>query len=215
MLDLLAPDLAPEQGERLTREVYRRDFRQREDRLRDQASWKLERRQHFEEQGSPSRDALRRGEWSEALRLLEERRGDLLALAREDERRGRAFHRVRVVAEPLTPYMQWQLHSLRQRAEFGERIRIIDAGALAAAEDAGGLLPELVVLGDGTLYQVIYDETGVPDGAIRYTDHALVRSWENYIQQLYEAGEDLVSYFERKVSRLRPPAMTGTTERRE
>ncbi|MGA6154747.1 hypothetical protein ACPEIC_15525 [Stenotrophomonas sp. NPDC087984] len=46
MLDLLAPVLVPEQGDRLTRAAYKQDFRQREDAVRDGSSWKLERRQH-------------------------------------------------------------------------------------------------------------------------------------------------------------------------
>ncbi|MFI0780624.1 DUF6879 family protein [Streptomyces sp. NPDC021212] len=115
MRDLQAPALPPEQGERLTRDAYKRDFREREARIRDAASWKLERRQHFEEQGSPSRDALRRGQWEEALRLLEDRRDALRAAAQEDAQHGHTFHRVRVVEPPLTPYMQWELHSHRQR----------------------------------------------------------------------------------------------------
>lgn len=35
MLDLLAPALTPEQGERLTRPAYKQDFREREEAIRD------------------------------------------------------------------------------------------------------------------------------------------------------------------------------------
>jgi uncharacterized protein DUF6879 len=204
MLELTPPELVPDLGELLVREAYKRDFRQRDAEIRDRDSWKLERRQHFEEQGSASRDALRRGEWEEALRLLEETRGDLLAIAQDDARRGSLFHRVRVVEEPLTPYLQWQLHSLRLRAECGESVRIISAERLAAAE-VRGLLPELVILGGRTLYQVRYTDAGAPDGAIRYTDPQLVRNWENYLRRLHETGEDVLSYFARQVAHLPPP----------
>ncbi|MBB4918732.1 hypothetical protein [Streptosporangium saharense] len=61
MSDLHAPQPIPAQGERLLREAYRRDFRQREAVLRDRDSWKLERRQHVEEQAVPSYDASRLG----------------------------------------------------------------------------------------------------------------------------------------------------------
>lgn len=209
MLDLRAPALAREQGETLTRAVYRRDFRQRDAEIRERDSWKLERRQHFEEQGSASRDALRRGEWEEALRLLQERRGDLLASAREDERRGHCFHRVRVVEEPLTPYLQWELHSLRLRAEYGERVHVVSAGTVAASEEVG-LLPEVTVLGGRTLYQVLYTDAGVPDGAVRFTDPDLVGRWERFIRSLYETGEDVTSYFDRKVAHLPPPKSDTT-----
>jgi hypothetical protein len=208
MLDRRAPELKPEWGERLARDDYRRDFREREEQLRDQESWKLERLQHFEEQGSPSRDALRRGDWAEALRLLEERRDALLADSREHEERGYVFHRVRVAEKPLTAYLQWELHSLRMRAEYGERIRVVPAEQLAGAEEFG-LLPELVVLGGRTLYQVLYGETGIPIGAIRFTDPDIVDRWQTYLKDVYETGEDVHAYFDREVAHL-PPPTAGT-----
>ncbi|MFJ9585691.1 DUF6879 family protein [Streptomyces acidicola] len=204
MLDLLPPVLAPAHGERLSRDAYKRDFRARDAAIRDADSWKLERLQHFEEQGSPSRDALRRGEWETALRLLDDRRDALLSSVQEDTRKGHLFHRVRVVEKPLSPYVQWELHSQRQRAQCGERIRVVSAEQVALAEREHPL-PEVVVLGHSTLFQVLYSEAGATLGAVRYTDHDLVRSWESYIRKLYEAGEDVRSYFEREVAPLPPP----------
>ncbi|MFF7656862.1 DUF6879 family protein [Streptomyces sp. NPDC007983] len=211
MPDLLAPVLDPEQGDRLTRPAYKQEFRQREDAIRDGSSWKLERRQHFEEQGSPSRDALRRGDWEEALRLLADRRDSLAAAAQEEKSRGYAFHRVRVVEKPLTPYVQWELHSQRQRAEHGQRIRIVRAEQVAASESTGPL-PEMVVLGGRALFQVLYTEAGVANGAIRYTDPDLVERWENYIKALYAAGEDVIPYFDREVAHLDPPKLSAEGE---
>lgn len=204
MLDVRAPRLVPEQGERLTREVYKRDFAALEAAVSDADSWKLERRQHFEELGSPSRDALRRGEWDEALRLLAERREALLATARDDARRGHRFHRVRVVQKPLTPYMQWELHSHRQRAQCGESIRVLDAGRLAS-EEIGGSLPEVVVLGGRVLFQVLYDDAGAAVGAIRYADRDIALNWAQYIKALHALGEDVITYVEREVAHLPPP----------
>lgn len=206
MLDPRAPDLPPDLGERLVREVYKRDFREREAAVHDGNSWKLERRQHFEEQGSESRDALRRGDWQESLRLLEERRDALRTAALEDEQRGHVFHRVRVVQKPLTPYMQWQLHSLRMRAEYGERVRVIAVEEVSAAKNSGPL-PEVVVLGGRTLYRVLYDGSGAPNGAVRYTGPEIVGRWEQYLQKLYTAGEDVRSYFSREVAPLAPPVV--------
>lgn len=208
MLDLLAPTLPPEQGERLVREVYKRDFRERDAELRSQDSWKLERRQHFQEQGNASRDALTRGDWDEALRLMREQRADLLEAARDDDRRGSVFHRLRVVERPLTPYLQWELYSLRQRAEYGERVRTVSA-ELVVASERETLLPEVVILGGHTLYQVLYTESGVSQGALRYTDTELIERWESYIKELYGAGEDVESYFAREVAHLPPPKMNA------
>ncbi|MGW1177410.1 DUF6879 family protein [Kitasatospora sp. NPDC002543] len=199
-----APELRPEWGEILTRDDYRRDFRERDALVRGQDSWKLERRQHFEEQGSPSWEAARRGDWDEALRLLEGRREALREIGREDVERQSFFHRIRVVEQPLTTYLQWELHSLRIRAECGERIRIVGAAVLADSEKFDQL-PEIVVLGGRTLYQVRYSEKGIPTGAIRFTDPDLVRRWEGYLADLHRAGEDVLAYFDREVAHLLPP----------
>lgn len=207
MLDLRAPSLPSERGDRLTREAYKRDFQKRDAEIRNSDSWKFERRQHFEEQGNASRDALRRGDWQAALRLLEGRRDALRASALEDKRRGYSFYRVRVVDTPLTPYLQWELHSLRLRAEYGERIHIVSAEMVAVSE-TDGLLPEVTILGGRTLYRVLYTEAGVPEGAVRYTDSELVRNWVAYTRELYDVGEDLSSYFDREVGHLSPPTIT-------
>ncbi|MDH6710502.1 tetratricopeptide (TPR) repeat protein [Kitasatospora sp. MAA19] len=204
MPDRQAPELRSEWGESLARQDYKRDFRERDAQVRGRDSWKLERRQHFEEQSSPSWEAVLRGDWDEALRLLENRREALLEIGREDEERQSFFHRVRVVEKPLTAYLQWELHSLRIRAECGERISIVNAEALADSEEFGPL-PEIVILGGRTLYQVLYSATGIPIGAIRYTDPDIVLRWENYIEDLHRTGEDVLTYFDREVARLPPP----------
>jgi hypothetical protein len=204
MLDLHAPLLPAGPGERLTRDAYRSDFKSRRYAVRNSDSWKLERRQHFEEIGDPSREALRRGQWDEALRLIEAARDSRREAALDDFRRGSAFHRVRVVEEPLTPYVQWELHSLRMSAECGHLIRVIPATAVTSSE-THGLLPELTVLNDRVLYRVLYDEAGRPDGAVRYTDTGIVSRWSAYVREVYAAGEDLLSYFDRAVAHLPPP----------
>ncbi|MFE4393425.1 MULTISPECIES: DUF6879 family protein [Streptomycetaceae] len=205
MPDRNAPELRPEWGELLARDDYKRDFRERDALIRGRDSWKLERRQYFEEQDSPSWEAARRGDWGEALRLLEDRRPALLAIGREDAARRSFFHRVRVVERPWTDYLRWQLHSLRIRAECGERVRMVDAAELADSEEFGQL-PEIVVLGGRTLYQVRYSEAGIPAGAIRYTDPDLVLRWEGYLADLHRVGEDVLAYFEREAAHLLPPA---------
>lgn len=207
MLDLHAPRLPAEQGEHLSDEVYRRDFWQLNSAILNGDSWKIERRQHFEEQGSASRDALRRGDWPEALRLLAAGRDAHREAALDADRRGSAFHRVRVVEEPLTPYLQWELHALHLRAEYGHRIRVLPVTAVAAAESAGRL-PELTLLDDRVLYQVLYTDTGVPEGAIRFTDPALVAPWAACLRDAYAAGEDVSSYFARAVAHLPPPTLS-------
>jgi hypothetical protein len=196
------------QGDRLPREAYLRDFRQRRAETQDQDSWKFERRQHFEEQNDPSRDALRRGDWKEALRLLEEERRDRPGSVPRAGKPSGTFYRVRVVEEPLTPYLQWELHALRIQAEHGARIRVVPADRVTPLEPRG-LLPEVVVVGDEVLYEVIYTETGVPDGAVRFTDAQLIRNWQRFMKHLYADGEDVVSYVDRYVAHLPAPELAS------
>jgi hypothetical protein len=205
MLDPNLPTLTPELGERLASIDYKRDFRERQALIRDGSSWKLERRQYFEEQNDPSRNALTRGDWQEVLRLFAADRDSVLAKAQEEKLRGYTIHRVRIVEYPITPYVQWELHWLRQHAELGaSRVRIVAADKVAEAEKACQL-PEILVLGSRTLYNTLYSENGRPLGAIRFTDQRQVHDWEQYIRSLYEAGEDIASYFPRVIAPLPAP----------
>jgi len=145
MLDLRAPSLPPHRGELLDDDAYVADFRARRRAIRNGESWKVERLQHFEEEESPRRDALRRGDWQEALRLFEAGREEARRAAESDRLHGSPFRRLRVVEEPLTPYVQWELHWLHTRAEAGHPTRVLSAKEVAPAE-TDRLLPEIVIL---------------------------------------------------------------------
>lgn len=203
MRELHAAALRLEGGERLSVPDYRRDFRARRELIRGGDSWKLERRQHFEETG-PRRDALRRGDWAETLRLFEAERPTVREAVRNDEKNGHTFHRLRVFEEPLTPYMQWELHWLHMRAECGFGTRMLPAEAVAGSE-AAGRLPELVVMDGKVLYQVLYSDAGATEGALRFTDPAVIAPWEAFIRDAYATAEDIITYFDRAVAHLPPP----------
>jgi hypothetical protein len=194
-------------GKRLATEAYRRDFRLRDSEVTGRDSWKLERRQQFEEQSSPSWDAFRRGDWKEALRLHEEKRERWERIAREDRARGSVFYRVRVVGEPVTPYLQWELHALRVQGESGSPVRVVRTEELRPWE-ASQPVPEVVTLGGQVLYEVRYTDSGALDGAVRHTERGLVARWEEFVRELYEGGEDIVSYVDRCVAHLPPPRLT-------
>lgn len=204
MLDLRAPALPADQGDPLDDDAYVSDFRKRRRAIRNGQSWKLERLQHFEEEGSPSREALRRGAWDEALRLFEAEREAARKSAEDDARNSSPFHRLRVVEEPLTPYVQWELHWLRLRAESGHPARVLPAKEIASSE-TDGLLPEVVVLDGRTLYHILYSANGVFEGAIRFTEPEIVRPWLAYVTHAYATAEDIGTYFERAVAPLPPP----------
>lgn len=204
MLDLRAPSLPAHRGEPLDDDAYVADFRARRKAIRNGDSWKLERLQHFEEEDSPRRDALRRGDWQEALRLFKAGREDARKSAEDDKRHGSPFHRLRVVEEPLTPYVQWELHWLHMRAQAGHPTRVLSAKDVAAAE-ADRLLPEIVILDNRTLYEILYTDAGAYDSTRRFTDPEIVEPWVAYVRQAYAAAEDIETYFERAVAHLPPP----------
>ncbi|MEK8170718.1 DUF6879 family protein [Streptomyces sp. M19] len=143
-------------------DAYDNDFEERESAARDHGSWKFERRQHFEEQDDPSRDALGQGRWDEALRLLEEERSHWAAIAQEDERRGTPFRRVRVVETPHS------LHAMGvARPECAGDSRYGRSGRRRRAIALVGADPPAAGSGrhrGQVLYEVMYTETGVLKG---------------------------------------------------
>jgi hypothetical protein len=197
-------------GTRLTSSDYRREFPQRQWLCDGLDSWKLERAQEFTEVGFPSWEAFAAGDWDAALRLYDGLKPALAAAADDGARHRSRFHRVRVVAEPLTPYMVWELYCFLVRVEYSESIRVVQAESVAALE-VGGPLPELVALCGQTLYRVMYDERGKPDGAIRFTDPCVVSGYEELIRSLHGRGEDFQSYFDRVVAPLAVPRSAAWT----
>lgn len=188
-------------AERLERPDYRADFRQRGVEADGFGSWKLERQQHFQEPaGEVSWEAFVRGDWDEAMRLLEAERANTVS-----EFAGKPpFHRIRVVEWPLVPYLHWELCLLRIRAECGELIRIVGPEQVKPFEDDGPL-PELVNVGSETLYRVIYNDSAAPDGALRIIDAGTVARYIAFMKRLWAQGEDLLSFFDREVAPLEPP----------
>lgn len=118
--------------------------------------------------------------------------------------RGTNLYRLRVVAEPIIPYLQWELYPLKLRAECGELIRILPATAVRELEDHGEL-PEVVTLGPSTAYHILYNADGVLAGGVKVTDPQAVGRVTGLIRRLYGKGEDLAAFFEREVAPLPPP----------
>jgi hypothetical protein len=191
-------------GTRLSLEDYRADFRATESMITAHESWKLERRQHFRQPGSASWEAFTRGQWAEALRLIEARRESLMEFGAETAEKGTGLYRLRVVAEPIVPYLQWELHSLKLRAECGELIRVLPVAAVRHLEDDREL-PEVVTLGPSTAYHILYDADGVLAGGVKVTSPQAVGRVTGLVRRLYGEGEDLAAFFQREVSPLPPP----------
>jgi len=196
----------PSSGTRLSQDEYSRDFGDRLWLAGETGAWKLERRQFYDETGFPSWDEFSAGDWGRSLALYEALRPQLRSFFRTFEERGSRFRRIRVVETPLTPYLHWELHCLRIRAQCGEDIRVIPARRLSALESPRGPVPELVSLHGATLYATEYDHAGKPDGGRRFTDREVITSYESLAGELFAAGEELRAYFAREVAPLPLPA---------
>lgn len=166
--------------------------------------WKLERRQTFREPGVPSWEAFASGDWDRALELNERERATVRAKVVEDERLGVESRRLRVVEHPVTPYLQWEMQYFRLLAEAGEDLRVIDAPSMRHWE-AGRLLPEIVILGDRVLFEVLYDAEGTAYGARRIDDPKVIADAGREVADLYTTAEPLLNYFDRAIAPLPPP----------
>ena len=170
---------------------------------------KLERGQHFKECGFPSWEAFADGDWERALSLADERREDYAQELRQASRLGVRHRRLRVVEFPVTPYVQWELFVLRVRVDLGDDIKVIDAADISNIEHSRPV-PEVVILGDAVMYEVVYDEDGNAAGAKRYTDRSLIRETNAGFDALYQRGEGFRDFFDREIVTLDPPRMSGT-----
>lgn len=202
---MLLPPL-PE-GERLDLPTYYQDFATNFDNTTQ--FWKLERGQHFTEPGNASWEAFNRGHWNTALALHEQERERLTTYHNTITARGAQTRRVRIIAEPPTPYLQWELHLLNLRHETGGPIRVLPSTHIRYLEHSchgpTTLLPEIYTFDTFLMYQAVYDTNGALEAAIRYTDPQLITFWRDLIQHLYRHGEPVDTYFQREISWL-PPA---------
>lgn len=180
-------------GERLSRDEYIADFERRFWTIDAEDFWKLERRQTFQEPGDASWEASTRDDWDTALRLIEERRASLVKEEARIAQAGFTTYRVRVVEQPITPYLRWELASLRLQNELGEHIKIVTGEQVAWAEHVNPL-PEIVTIGTSAVYEVLYDDDGVGIGAIRSEDTDDIDRWRNLIQGQYYVGQDIETF---------------------
>lgn len=200
MHDLLAGAV----GERMELDAYYADFEKRFWTTAAPGFWKLERQQYFQEPGHESWQAFANGDWRQALHVVEAGRSDMRDYYQRIKECGFATRRVRVVEEPIIPYLQWEMQVLRMRDEYGGAVRIVTGEQVADFEYTGPL-PEIYTLGTTVMYQAIYDEAGVLESARRYLDGDLVVRCQRFIQDLFEVGQPMQPYFAEHVATLPPP----------
>jgi hypothetical protein len=192
-------------SERLLRPAYHKDFwRVYESGIRFMN--KLERGQNFKERGFPSWEAFAAGEWTEALSLVEEKREVYAKQFEKASELGVTERRLRVVEFPVTPYVQWELFVLRLRVELGDNIKVIDARKIVDIEERRPV-PEVVILGDVAMYEVVYDDDGNAAGANRFTNPELIKETSVGFNALYDQAEPFFDFFDREIAPLPPPVV--------
>lgn len=167
--------------------------------------WKLERGQEFREPGLPSWEAFAAGDWTRSLECNAEQRASVAAKIAEDGRLGVESRRVRITERPVTGYLQWEMQYFRLLAEAGEAVRVLDAEHVRSWERHRAL-PEIVILGDRVLFEVVYDATGAATGARRIDDPDVIKTATREVAELFERGEPLLDYYRREIAPLPPPA---------
>jgi hypothetical protein len=68
-----------------------------------------------------------------------------------------------------------------------------------------GQLPELITLGSDALYEILYSEQGIVEGASCFTDRETITRCRQFIERLYAEGQELNHYFQDAVTKLDPP----------
>jgi hypothetical protein len=167
--------------------------------------WKLERSQVFTEAADdPAWQAFASGDWLKSVAVFESERSDIQAEAEKYTRQGSEFRRLRIVEQPVSAYLQWELQSLKIFDESGMPIRALDASSVRNLEDSGQL-PEIVIVGDEVLYEVQYDSQWSACGARRITDRDVIWQATADIAGLWAEAEPLAEYFSREIATLPPP----------
>lgn len=189
----------------LGQEAYLRDYWAEYERIGDHF-WKLERIQTFREPGDPSWEAFVAGDWPRALELNEADRPTAVEMAEMDRKLGISTQRIRVVEKPISPYLQWEMQFFRLLVEEGQDLRVLPADALRAWE-RDRPVPELALLGDRVLYQVLYDDSGTPCGARRITDPYVISECRADLSLLFANAEPLMDFFDREIAPLPAPVV--------
>ncbi|HUY48837.1 MAG TPA: hypothetical protein VMV92_24495 [Streptosporangiaceae bacterium] len=189
----------------LDRRTYHEQMRVETEQLTG-ITWKLERSQFFTEAGDdPAWQAFVAGDWHRSLTVFESERADLQAEAAKYARQSSEFRRLRIVEHPVSPYVHWEMQSLRIIDECGMPIRVLDAHEVRDLEIIHPL-PEVVIVGQRVLFEVRYDDRWAACGARRIDDPEVIQEASAEIAGLWANAEPLVGYFNREIVPLPDPA---------
>jgi len=170
--------------ERLLPEDFRREFRKASLSVARRV-YKLERRQTFQEPGNRSWEAFAAGDTERALQLIEESRASQRAFKKIFEERSADFYRLRVIEDPFTDYLKWELAHFQLNAEEGEKIYLVNQPMIADIDWTYGLRDYTIFDADLAFFLNYSD-----DGLFLHAD--LVRD-ANILTALVEISEEILA----------------------
>jgi hypothetical protein len=125
---MLPPQWALENSQRLDLDEFGSRFAEAWSRLQSRFL-KLECRQTYQErETNKSQEAYNKGEVSKAQELLQQEAEADRPLYEDVKTRGLDYARIRLVQEPLTPYLEYELMAYRIREDMGEAIEVVRYG---------------------------------------------------------------------------------------
>lgn len=159
---------------------------------------KIESGQIFAEPGNPSWEAFVRGDWSRALQRMGQHAQENDAHCRAHTASQILSRRVRIVCQPLTDYLIWELHYLYNNTRSNVRVGIVDY------DRARGLvgeawLDDFVSLDEAVAYRVLYGSDGVNSGAERSQNPTVIGAVNHVYELLAAASTPLADFFVEQV----------------
>jgi hypothetical protein len=126
---MLPPQWAVQNSERLDLAEFGSRFAESWARLRSRFL-KLECRQVYQErETNKSQEVYNKGEVDKARELLRQEAEADRPLYADVKMRGLDYARIRLVQEPLTPYLEYELMAYRIRVDMGETIEVVRCGS--------------------------------------------------------------------------------------
>ncbi|MFD8527570.1 DUF6879 family protein [Streptosporangium canum] len=130
-----------------------------------------------EREVTTSQAAHERGDVQEARRLLRQESETERSLYEDVERKGIDYARIRLIQEPLTPYLDYELIAYRIRAEMGEAIEIVRCAPSMRLPDEEHF--DFLLFDRHTALIHDYGDIGLQSGGWMTQDLGVITSLEN------------------------------------
>lgn len=134
---------------------------------------KLETRQVYRESGNVSLEAFLKGDEEFSLKLLPMVREKDFELYDSLQKRKVEFVRCRPVTQPLTVYLQWEMHCYRINAAHGEKISLCE-GQVFLERFSSFAHHDFMIFDEDLVFVHDYDESGIIQGGWKIVDRKMI-----------------------------------------